>query len=317
MPVGAFARASEPLWAGSGATRADVVRIWPAWALALLGGVAAIDAVVLIATPVSISPAGFVVPLLFAGLAAAALPRLRLPPRLHMSLSGLALMLLAWPELRLFNHLLFTSALPLADTRLAAWDSALGLDWLGYALWLDRSPWLLQPMSFAYTGLTLYSCAAFALILLLIGVERAREFVLLFLVTAIAASTIGMFFPAVAAMAHHAPDPDLFRSFTPALGTWHLGPLEQLRSGGSHVLDIADLPGLTTFPSFHTAMGVVVIWCARGSWWLFPPMLALNGLMIASTPLFGSHYFVDLIAGGVLAAAAILILRRFDRTAAA
>jgi membrane-associated phospholipid phosphatase len=301
--------------AGGVATSADVERIWPAWAFVLLGAVAAIDALLLVATPVSVAPAGFVLPLLFACAAAAALPRLRLPPRLHMIVSGLALMLLAWPVLRLFNHLVFTSALPLADTRLAAWDAALGLDWLGYALWLDRNPWLLQPMNLAYAGLTLYSCVAFALILLMIGVERARAFVLLFLVTAVAASAIGLFFPAVAAMAHHAPDPGLFRNFTPTLGIEHLAPLERLRSGGPHMLEIAALPGLTTFPSFHTAMGVVVIWCARGSRWLFPPMLALNGLMIASTPLFGSHYFVDVIAGAVLAAAAILILRRFERPA--
>jgi membrane-associated phospholipid phosphatase len=230
-----------------------------------------------------------------------------------MLLSGLAFMLAAWPALRVYNHLVMTTGLPLADARLAGWDKALGFDWLGYLLWLDRHPALLRAMDWAYGGLTLYSGIAFVLVLLLIGAARAREFVLLFLLTAVAASTIGLFFPALAAMTYYAPDPDLFRSVPAHLGAYHVDTLERLRSAAAPVLDLRNLPGLTTFPSFHTAMGLVVIWCARGSRLLFVPMLALNALMIASTPAFGSHYFVDVIAGAALAAAAVAALRGIER----
>jgi membrane-associated phospholipid phosphatase len=89
--------------------------------------------------------------------------------------------------------------------------------------------------------------------------------------------------------------------------------IERLRGELPPTLLLSDLPGLTTFPSFHTAMGLIVIWCARGSRLLFAPMLALNALMIASTPVFGSHYFIDILAGAALAAAAVLLLRRLDR----
>ena len=299
--------------AGTAADTPDFGRYWPAWSLALLGLVAVVDALWLAATSISLSTEGLFPPVAFAALTATLLARLRLPPRLHMMLSGLALMLVAWPALRLYNHLVMTTALPLADGRLAGWDSALGLDWLGYVLWLDRHPALLAAMDLSYSGLAIYSCLAFVLVLIAVGAERAREFVLLFLLAAVAASTVGMFFPAVAAMAFHAPDAHLFQTLTPATGTYHLEPLARLRTQMAPMLELHSLPGLTTFPSFHTAMGLIVVHCARGSRWLFVPMVLLNALMIASTPALGSHYFVDILAGAGLAAAAVVLLRRIDR----
>ena len=302
----------RPAPAARGAVEARE-RVWPAWSLLLLGLVAAVDALWLLASRVSLSMPGLVLPLSMAALIAVLLRRASLRPRLHMLLSGLAFMLAAWPALRVYNHLVMTTGLPLADSRLAAWDSALGLDWLGYLLWLDRHPGLLYWMDWAYGGLTFYSATAFVLVLLLIGAGRAREFVLLFLITAVAASTIGLFFPALAAMTYYAPDPELFRTVPSNLGAYHVETLDRLRTAAAPVLDLRHLPGLTTFPSFHTAMGLLVVWCSRGSRLLFAPMLLLNALMIASTPAFGSHYFVDILAGAALAATAVLLLGRIER----
>ncbi|HEX8063509.1 MAG TPA: phosphatase PAP2 family protein [Allosphingosinicella sp.] len=311
-----FARSWPPQFrllapAVGGGVEATRERVWPVWALVLLGLVAAVDVLWLLATPVALVMP--IAPLSGAAVIAVLLERFRLIPRLHMLLSGIAFMLVAWPALRIYNHLVMTTALPLADARLAGWDSALGLDWLGYMLWLDRHPILLEAMDWAYGGLIAYSAAAFVLLLLLVGVARAREFLLLFVLTALAASTIGLFFPALAAMKYYAPDPDLFHTVRPNLGTYHVAVLERLRTLAAPVLDLSHMPGLTTFPSFHTAMGVLVVWSARGSRLMFVPMLLLNALMIASTPAFGSHYFVDVLAGAGIAAAAIFLLRLLDR----
>jgi len=45
------------------------------------------------------------------------------------------------------------------------------------------------------------------------------------------------------------------------------------------------------------------------------PALALNAAMIASCPIVGAHYIVDLIAGGVLAWGAIIVARRLGAPA--
>jgi hypothetical protein len=288
-------------------------RIWPVWALVVLGLVAAVDALWLLATPVELWTPGLILPLSVAAGIAILLGRFPLVPRLHMLLSGFAFMVAAWPTLRVYNHLVMTTALPFADARLAGWDAALGFDWLGYMLWLDRHPMLFEAMDWAYGSLDAYSCAAFVLMLLLVGVARAREFVLLFLLTAVAISTIGLFFPAMTAMNHYAPDPNLFQTIRPDLGTYPVAPLERLRNLTAPGLTLGNMPGLTAFPSFHTTMGVLVIWSARGTRRLFVPMLALNALMIAATPAFGGHYFVDLLAGAAIAVAAIALLRWLDR----
>lgn len=286
---------------------------WPRWAIALVLLIAAVDVAWLSLTSLSLSPRGMAPAVngIICALALLIVSRmLGLSGRIRMLLNGLLFILLAWPVLRVFNHLAMTTAFPLADPFLSAADGALGLDWLAYVRWADASPALLQLMDWAYSSLTGYSCLAFVLLLFLVGVERAREFVLLFLLTAVAATTIGMFFPAEAAMTFYAPDPALFRSIDGQTGAYHLDMLARLRTDPDHVLVLSALPGLTTFPSFHTAMGVVVVYCARGSRPLFVPMLVLNGLMIASTPVYGSHYFVDIVAGFLLTGAAILLLRR-------
>jgi hypothetical protein len=291
---------------------------YPSWAVALLAAVALIDIFWLAFTPLSFGPSGIpllVTSVLLVGVARLVLRRVTLPTRVQMLLAGMSLIVAAWPILRLFNHLVMTTAFPLADARLAAWDSALGFDWLGYVSWVDSQPALRMAMEVAYHGLDAYSCLGFLLLLWLVGVERAREFTLLILLTAVAATAIGMFFPAEAAMAWYAPPPGTFETLTPSTGGYHLAALDALRTDPDQALVLHKLPGLTTFPSFHTATGLVCIYCSRGSRVLFVPMLVLNALMISATPVFGSHYFVDVLAGALLTLGAVLLLRALPTAA--
>lgn len=288
---------------------------WPAWSWKLILIVAAAEIVWLVSTPLSVAAASW---LSIAGILVAALaflvlgPRLADRPRLHTLAAGATIAMVSWPALRLLNHVTMSSGFPLADPQLAAIDAALGLDWLAYMRWLDGHPGLVAAMDLVYGSLSFYSCVAFLILLAARGPERAREFVLLFLAMAVASIVIGMFVPATGAMVHYAPDPGLFQAIRADAGTYFWPPLQQLRSRPDLSLDLANLPGLVALPSFHTAMGVAMIWCSRGGLRLFIPSLAVNLLMIASTPLFGGHYFVDVFAGAALAAAAAWALTRFQ-----
>ncbi len=239
--------------------------------------------------------------------------------RISAFLSGLAIMLTAWPVLRLYNHLTMANSVPMADNWLASLDQAIGFDWLGYILWADSRPLVHEAMDWTYGNLEFYVIALFVVLAMRKQArQRCAELIRLFLATAVFCMTAGAFFPAVAAMNYYAPAEDLFQRFSHKTGAYHLEAMEALRTNPSHVLDITELPGLVTFPSFHTAMGIVAIYCARGHRPLFVIMLALNGIMIASTPVFGSHYAIDVIAGTAVAGLAILTHRRFfdARTAA-
>lgn len=232
-------------------------------------------------------------------------------PRLHMLCRGGAFMLIAWPVLRLYNHLTMSIAYPFADNWLAAADSFLRFDWLQYALMLDRHPTLIQLMDYSYTGLSTYSIGLF--VILLLGrdpTRRCQELMVLFFTSALICSSVGMLFPATAAAFHYRPQSALFHNVDPWVGIYHMRHLLALRTDPQHVLDLNNLPGLVTFPSFHTAMGIIAIYCSRGTPWLFWPSLIINILMISSTPLFGSHYLIDVIAGAVVALGTILFIRR-------
>ena len=287
---------------------------WPLWPWMLLGLLAALDGLWLGTTPLSLDPGGYrrlvaLVPVIAIGTwGAAAMAGV---PRLRALLAGGALMLVAWPVLRLLNHLTMTTALPLADDALAAADAALGFDWLGYLAWVDQYPRLLRAMDWSYAGLTSYSLGLYLLLVLACrDPNRAcSEFVQVFLLTAVACIAIGSGLPAVSAAIHFAPPADLFANIRPERGAYHLGALTRLRSDPAAVLSLGALPGLVTFPSFHTAMGVVAIYSARHRGWLLAGMVPVNLVMIASTPVLGAHYGVDLIGGAAVAVAAILTVR--------
>lgn len=279
-------------------------RRWPAWSWRVLIGVGLADVLWILIARVAVDRQSAAV---LAAAAAAALAvkayagRGRLSERSRIFLEGLAFLLAAWPALRLLNHLTMTTALPLVDARLAARDAALGFDWLGYVRGLDRHPLLLRLMELTYTGLDSYSVVTAVALLFAFGAERMREFVLAFFAAAVAVVVLGPLFPAYGAMAHYAPAPAQFAHMTPACGTYYLASLMRLRAPGPHALSWRYLPGLVTFPSFHAAMGVIGVYCCRGKRLVFLASLALNSFMIASTPLFGSHYLIDLIAGAALA----------------
>lgn len=81
------------------------------------------------------------------------------------------------------------------------------------------------------------------------------------------------------------------------------------------------MTGLIFFPSFHAAGAVMFI----RSWWQFRRlrwlMLPLNLMLIAAAPVFGLHYFVDLLGGIAVAVVSIILAEvltaRIERRAGA
>jgi membrane-associated phospholipid phosphatase len=48
------------------------------------------------------------------------------------------------------------------------------------------------------------------------------------------------------------------------------------------------------------AASLLAIYLQEAFTWLFWPMAASNAVMIAATPIFGGHFFVDVLAGAVI-----------------
>ncbi len=220
---------------------------------------------------------------------------------------GIIFLELSWIFIRLFDYVTMTTAFPYADSLLIGWDKVLGLDWGAYFRFVEDHSLVRDILGDSYTTLSLVSFVSFLLLIFMGTLKRTRYFLEVVLFTAIICTAIGMFFPAKAAVAMYYGDATTLANLTSLPGVYHIEHLERLRSGGPILLDLNHLPGLVTFPSFHTAAGIVLaisFWRTR----LFPVALPYSLVMIAATPVFGGHYFIDLIAG---AAVAVLVASVF------
>ena len=220
--------------------------------------------------------------------------------------------LLTLPGLRILNHLLMTLPFPMADGLLVSWDEAFGFQWLGYAGFIADNQFTVVLMKYAYKFLY-FAVIAVALEASLAGhFSRCQELLALTVMSAVTASLISCLFPARAAMDFYANEA-LRLQFDSNAGIFHLKQLMALRGSDLIRLEPAALAGLSTFPSFHTAAGILIVYSCRGNSIRLTVGTAYSAIMIASTPLFGGHYFVDLIAGTVLAIAMIMLWRMYGK----
>ena len=215
-------------------------------------------------------------------------------------LEGMFFISISWIILRIFNHLTMTAGFAYADDFLIKMDQVIGLDWQTYFTFVAGQPLLVFVFDHAYTGLTSLSMVAFIGLIFVNRIKQAEFFFVAFSITAIFCTVVGMFFPAKAAVNQLLLDTDLMLNFPYPPGVYSVEIIDRLRSEGPHFFDLAHLPGLTTFPSFHTAAGIILVYSYRGSALLYPISL-YTAVMIASTPVYGGHYFIDIIAGTIVA----------------
>lgn len=127
------------------------------------------------------------------------------------------------------------------------------------------------------------------------------------MMTSLVAVVLSGLFPAAGAYAHHRPEPSLFNNLNPSAGLWHIEHFEGLRNGSLRLIQLGQMQGFVTFPSFHTCFAITLAWCFRDFRWLFPIAILVNGAVLVSTLSEGGHYLVDVLAGIVITIACIVL----------
>ena len=135
--------------------------------------------------------------------------------------------------------------------------------------------------------------------------EHLREFLFLFVVTALVVSFFSTIWPAEGAYAFHKPASHLLILGDKTLGVMHLEPLRALRSGALHIFDLDHAEGLITLPSFHAIFAILLAWCTRARRNIFVPLAIWNFLVCVSAVAVGGHFLIDVIAGAAIAFASI------------
>jgi hypothetical protein len=214
------------------------------------------------------------------------------------------------------SYLAAAANLPLQDALFDRWDKALGLDWQALLALLNTLHALHAPFALAYMSLTVQMttvvlCLAFSSRFL-----GLRIFMLAFIFAAVMTIAVSALLPAAGPWPYYGLTAADSPHFVPAVRENWLPVFHGLRDGSFRALVAIGSEGIIAFPSLHAALAVIVavaLWPVRYARW---PALALNITMIAATPIDGSHYFVDVVAGVAVALLALVIAHKAAEWAA-
>ncbi len=194
-------------------------------------------------------------------------------------------------------------AAPFADTWMVAADRLIvpGIDWPANMRGLGRQPLAMHWANRAYASIQWQGSLLILLCCLTGHADRCAAFVLRWMIALALVCGIFALLPCLGPYSYF----HIAHSEVPSVGSnigWHQPHLlTWLRMTGPIRLDPSALDGIVEFPSFHTVAAVLFAW---GFWpirWARWPMLALNLAMIAASIPIGGHYFIDVLAGAVIA----------------
>jgi len=189
------------------------------------------------------------------------------------------------------------SVLPLRDAALARIDAALlGFEWDRAARWVASRPVLSSVLDSAYFSLRLQALVLIIISSIVRTGSRNGELVWLTLVAALLTVLVFVATPAMGKVGH--------------LGPAYGATLTSIRAGTWTRFDYAEAQGIVTFPSFHTAMGLIYVYVAgRLRRWLLVVFVPLNAAMIIAVVPIGGHYLVDALGGAAVAALSVAVVR--------
>ena len=247
----------------------------------------------------------------FAVMAGAAMvyARLRPEPRLRAGTGAMAQLIAFTAAAAPLSYIAAGFNLPLWDGTFTTWDQGLGYGWRGYFDAVLAVPGLHLLMRLAYIA-TLPMVVATILVLAATGRRRrlfAFNLALIYRELLVTIAVSGLM-PALNAYNHAGLSPADHAGIDLPATTRHIAHLLALRDGSLRTLALDTAEGIITFPSLHTGLGILMIaalWPVRG---LRIVALASNALMIAGTPVEGSHYLVDVLAGAAISAAGLCAL---------
>jgi PAP2 superfamily protein len=221
-----------------------------------------------------------------------------------VALGGMACGAIAMLELR--------QGFPLADEALRSFDHALGVDGIAIVEALLRAGhWIFWIMAPAYNfTIPIFFAGLVALAWLGDRVEAWRA-AFCFVGSLFTTCLIAMFMPAKG-LGVWAPEPLLAQLPDQAMRTFW-AHFDEFYFGANPVLRMQVIDGVISFPSFHSAVGFLVLamWrkkavtrIAAGLW---------LALMLLGTFPGGGHYFIDLVAGFAVWAVWFMGSRQIER----
>ena len=189
----------------------------------------------------------------------------------------------------------------LVDPGLVRLDTAMGFNWVSWYRITAAHPALQVAGRFAYQSIYWTPAVILGAFAWAGRLDLTRMFLLRFWVAALLTLLLFRLMPAVGPLAYQWRGPV---PYMPESALWEAQLIPALRQHQVHLVDLGRLRGLVSVPSFHAAAAVLYMGAARPLARLRWPVVAVNTLMLLATPVEGTHYLADLIAGGMVAGVA-------------
>jgi hypothetical protein len=225
----------------------------------------------------------------------------------HAGICSILFFVIYTAVITILSYLVASLNFPLYDRELAQWDAAIGFDWKAFLGWVNSHPLIGKILIWIYHSSVVQLVVIILLLSITIKTSRLQELCDLYVMTSVIAVVLSGLVPAAGAYAYHAPEPALFNNLNSNAGLWHIEHYEGLRNGSYRLIELGQMQGLVTFPSFHTCFAITLAWCFRDFRWLFPIAIVVTGAVLISTLTEGGHYLVDVLAGIVITIACIVL----------
>lgn len=209
------------------------------------------------------------------------------------------------------SYPLATTGFPYRDAALNEADTWMGLDWRAYLHFFNDRPLLGALANLAYASMLFQFLVMIVCLAAPSRLLRLQQYILATALALAITLTVFAFVPAAGTYAYLHIAPSEFTNLSPITTAEQLKDIDVLRTGQQSLVD--GMKGLITFPSFHTVWAVLFMWGFYPIKQLRYAAIFLNLFVIASTPIQGAHYFIDLVGGGVVAIIAVCGTARFSR----
>ena len=204
------------------------------------------------------------------------------------------------------SYVVSSASLSLQDATLAQLDQVLGLDWKRLLDDMHRWPNFLRLMHVVYLSLSLQMIAAVLVLGFTGRLGWLRIYMLSFIFAALITIAISALVPAEGPWLYYG-----IKGFPDLLPISHTSwpVFFGLRDGSLRDLMGVGAEGIITFPSLHAALAFILVaafWPVPVARWI---AAVVNSFMLLATPIDGSHYFIDVLAGIGIAIFSVLTAR--------
>lgn len=229
--------------------------------------------------------------------------------RLAPALEAVSIGVLMTIPLLIASYMAASVALPLMDQTLERADQALGFKWNAFIEFIDAYPLGVTVLAKAYSSFAI-QLLALPLILGAVGrYERVYVMMLSYSLMGYIGCIVSIWFPAVGTYAFHGLALDQLTSINAHYGYAFLADFNAVRDQQAFAMSVANAAGIITFPSLHAAGALLCAWAAWDIKIIRYPFAIWNIIMAASAISHGSHYLIDVIAGVVLGAISIFLVK--------